>query len=54
MPQARALREIEERLTAWVSAQLAEAFPNVFLVEARMRVYGPEIHGYALPPFAWS
>ncbi|MEN3040575.1 MAG: hypothetical protein ABDH66_03420 [Bacteroidia bacterium] len=38
----QALREIEERLTAWVSAQLAEAFPDVFLVEARMRVHGPE------------
>ncbi|MCS6895292.1 MAG: hypothetical protein NZZ60_03975 [Bacteroidia bacterium] len=42
----QALREIEERLTSWVSAQLAEAFPDVFLVEARMRVHGPEPEVY--------
>lgn len=36
------LREIEERLTAWISQKLSEAFPHVFLVEARLRVRGPE------------
>ncbi|MCX8112193.1 MAG: hypothetical protein N3E49_03205 [Bacteroidia bacterium] len=38
----QALREMEERLTQWVSAQIAEAFPHVFLVESRLRVHGPE------------
>ncbi|MCS7297164.1 MAG: hypothetical protein RMK19_06720 [Bacteroidia bacterium] len=38
----QALREIEEKLTKWVSAHLTEAFPQVFLVEARLRVHGPQ------------
>lgn len=42
----QALREIEARLTEWVSAQLAVAFPDVFLVEARLRVHGPEPEVY--------
>ncbi len=42
----QALREIEARLTEWVSAQLAEAFPEAFLVEARLRVHGPEPEVY--------
>lgn len=42
----QALKEIEARLTEWVSAQLAGAFPDVFLVEARLRVHGPEPEVY--------
>lgn len=38
----QALKEIEERLSQWVSDELAQAFPHVFVVEARLRVHTPE------------
>ncbi|MEN2992446.1 MAG: hypothetical protein ABDH91_02710 [Bacteroidia bacterium] len=40
------LKELENRIALWTESQLAEAFPQAFLVEARLRVRGPqpEIH----------
>ncbi|RMF51439.1 MAG: hypothetical protein D6750_03655 [Bacteroidetes bacterium] len=41
-----ALREMEEKLSVAVSAWLEEAFPQAFLVEARLRVHRPEPEVY--------
>ncbi|MCS6790064.1 MAG: hypothetical protein NZ580_03700 [Bacteroidia bacterium] len=39
------LRMIEKRLRVWVTSQLAESFPEAFLVETRLRVHrnAPEV-----------